>query len=201
MITRRPSSGFIKVVEDGPYCNPDPFDMGLMHNQGLDVPVDCFQAEEWFVKAADLGNVNAQRILGVMYRASRRGAPQDFAQAMKWFHIAADRNDGGTQFALGSMYDNGEGIVRNSSKAMEWYRKAANQGYTEACFHTGELYYDGWGGLLRDLTEAREWFQEAATRGHFEDMLINVPYIKQSHWLLVPVHRNFSCARVMFFER
>jgi len=33
---------------------------------------------------------------------------------------------------LGQMYENGWGVDKNHSKAVEWYRKAAEQGHTEA---------------------------------------------------------------------
>lgn len=157
-----------KAMEDDPRDGVAPFEMGKMYYQGRDVPLDFPKAEEWFVKAGNLGNVNAQRSLGVMYRDGRQGVVQDSVRAMGWFRKAAAQNDKESQCTLGVMYDSGEGVVRDSSKAMEWYLMAAEQGHAEAYFCIGELYYDGWGGLPQDLAKAREWFSKAALKGHFE---------------------------------
>ncbi|KAG9065917.1 hypothetical protein KI688_002214 [Linnemannia hyalina] len=157
-----------KAMEDDPGYDVAPFEMGMMYYQGRGVPLDFPKAEELFVKAGNLGNVDARRSLGVMYRNGQQGVARDFVRAMEWLHKAADQNDMVSQFTLGVMYDNGEGVVRDSSKAMEWYLRAADRPHVEAYFCIGVLYYDGWGGLPRDLAKAKEWFNKAADIGHYE---------------------------------
>ena len=41
------------------------------------------------------------------------------------------------QYALGSCYANGEGVEKDLTEAVIWYRKAADQGLAEAQFNLG----------------------------------------------------------------
>ena len=45
---------------------------------------------------------------------------------------AAEQGDVTSQFTLGVMYANGTGVAQSDEQAVEWYRKAANQGLTRA---------------------------------------------------------------------
>ena len=49
--------------------------------------------------------------------------------------------------------------------AMKWYQKAAAQGYAQAEYNIGILYFYGV-GVERDEAKAREWWEKAAERGH-----------------------------------
>ena len=40
----------------------------------------------------------------------------------------AERGDAGAQYTLGWMYCNGRGVKQDDSLAVDWYRKAAEQG-------------------------------------------------------------------------
>ena len=44
----------------------------------------------------------------------------------------ADQGHAAAQFNLGIMYDNGEGVPENDAEAVKWYRKAADQGHSDA---------------------------------------------------------------------
>ena len=48
---------------------------------------------------------------------------------------------------------------------MEWFRKAADQGYAPAQFNLGVMYAQGRGGLPQDLTEALRWLRKAHAQG------------------------------------
>lgn len=47
---------------------------------------------------------------------------------------------------------------------MEWYRKAAEQGYAEAQYNLGVCYEYGI-GVLTDRNKAFEWYNKAAVQG------------------------------------
>jgi TPR repeat protein len=51
-----------------------------------------------------------------------------------------------------------------AAKAMDWYHKAADQGFGSAFAGIGQLYHLG-NGVPQDFTEARRWFQLAADKG------------------------------------
>ena len=63
------------------------------------------------------------------------------------------------------MYDVGKGIAVNKTKAIELYRKAAEQCYTSAQYNLGISYKNG-DGVATDRAEARKWLQKAADQGH-----------------------------------
>ena len=51
------------------------------------------------------------------------------------------------------------------AEAAKWYRKAAEQGHSEAQYQLGECYYCGH-GVDKDYNEAVKWFRKAAEQGN-----------------------------------
>lgn len=51
--------------------------------------------------------------------------------------------------------------------AVQWYRRAAEQGDVMAQFHLGALYRQG-NGVLQDFVEAYAWLNVAAAQGSAE---------------------------------
>uniref|UniRef100_UPI0033282F90 tetratricopeptide repeat protein n=1 Tax=Psychrobacter sp. CAL346-MNA-CIBAN-0220 TaxID=3140457 RepID=UPI0033282F90 len=64
--------------------------LGLMYFQGLGVRQEYAKAVEWFEKAGNQGNVEAQYNLGVMY-ANGIGVHQDENLAVELFQNACDK--------------------------------------------------------------------------------------------------------------
>ena len=62
------------------------------------------------------------------------------------------------------MYQNGDGLPQDNSQAVEWYRKAANQGLAAAEFNLGAMYEDGL-GVTKDVSIAQDWYTKAAAQG------------------------------------
>jgi len=77
----------------------------------------------------------------------------------------AEAGDKYAQVCLGGMYECGDGVDRNCSRALNWYRKAAEQGYALAQYNLGFLYEVGYGVDLNYIT-AVEWYRKAAEQGH-----------------------------------
>ena len=59
-----------------------------MYSLGKGVPQDDKVAAQWFTRAAEQGDADAQYNLGVMY-AKGKGVPQDYVYAHMWANIAA----------------------------------------------------------------------------------------------------------------
>ena len=51
------------------------------------------------------------------------------------------------------------------TKAVEWYEKSANLGFSTAMFNCGNNYKDG-REVTKDLNQAREWYTKAVAQGH-----------------------------------
>ena len=60
--------------------------------------------------------------------------------AMYDFEQRAEQGDAVAQFCLGFMYKYGMGVAPNSAKTIEWYTKAAEQGYVPAQNDLGIMY-------------------------------------------------------------
>ncbi len=50
-------------------------------------------------------------------------------------------------------------------EALQWYRKAADQGYAPAQFNLGVMYLAGQGGIAKDYMATYVWFSLAAVQG------------------------------------
>ena len=50
---------------------------------------------------------------------------------------------------LGDMYKQGKDAPQNDVEAVEWYRKAAEQGFAFAQFELGVMYAEGRGGTAK----------------------------------------------------
>jgi TPR repeat protein len=65
---------------------------------------------------------------------------------------------------VGVAYDRGEGVLSDPKEALQWYRKAAEQGYGAAEYAVGQLLAAG-RGVTRDAAEAVNWFRRGAGHG------------------------------------
>ena len=64
---------------------------------------------------------------------------------MEWYRKAAEQGSTDAQIFLGEMYENGWGVDKNDSTAVQWYREAAEQGYAYALFNLVIMDENGWG--------------------------------------------------------
>jgi hypothetical protein len=77
---------------------------------------------------------------------------------------ARPQDDASAQFALGYKYAQGDGVEKDSVKAVKLYRKAAEQGHSTAQFNLAIMYHNG-DGVAKDSAEAVRWFLKAAEPG------------------------------------
>ncbi|MDR0468137.1 MAG: sel1 repeat family protein, partial [Campylobacteraceae bacterium] len=72
-------------------------------------------------------------------------------------------------------------------EAAKWIKKAAEQGYVEAKFVFGMMYYNG-KGTTKNYTETKRWLRKAAEQGHKEarydlDIMGESILIRAIRWL------------------
>lgn len=77
--------------------------------------------------------------------------------------------DPGAQFEIGSRYADGFGTAPNMPKAVEWYRRAADQGLAPAQYRLGSLLEHG-RGTTKNLTAAADLYKKAAEKGNTKAM-------------------------------
>lgn len=98
--------------------------LGLMHEDGLGVPLDYGKAVEWYTKAAMQGHPPAQTNLGNMH-LNGLGVPQNLPKAVEWYTKAGNQGHAEALLNLGGMYQMGRGVPQSNYKAYFWYNLAA----------------------------------------------------------------------------
>lgn len=135
------------------------FDIRMAQNMefdGQEKKADLEQAFCWYRKAAELGDVTAQRRLGGCYLHGC-GVEQDKTQAIAWYRKAAEQGDPSGLVELGDYYLGRCGAERNEIQAAAWYRRAAELGDPDAHWKLGDCYLDG-RGVEQDQAQAVEWY-------------------------------------------
>ena len=89
------------------------------------------------------------------------GADDDVDRAFAAARVSASAGDVVAQFSLGAMLYYGG---NDTAQAIEWFRKAAAQGFPSAEFQMGQLYDFGF-GVVQDNREALAWYRKAAEHG------------------------------------
>jgi len=159
--------------------------------------LDYKAAAKCFLAAASRGNADAQYSLGRLYEDGH-GVGQDYGEALGWYRSAAGqghsealkrlrsaagRGNAAAQVSLGMLCENGSGVAKDLSEALDWYRKAAEQGdkdglgrleqyagagnSSDAQKKLGRLYETGH-GVRQNCKESVKWYSKAAGQGDSE---------------------------------
>ncbi|MBD5801994.1 Sel1 repeat protein [Azoarcus sp. Aa7] len=91
--------------------------------------------------------------------AYRRG---DYSLAFRGFTLLAQKGQPWAQYNLAYMLENGQGIARDLSAAIDWYKKAANQNDKDAQFSLGRICLH----TFSDYESSQTWFSMAERNGH-----------------------------------
>jgi TPR repeat protein len=121
------------------------------------------QAFEWFKKAADLENDQAQFMTGMAYYTGK-GTSVDKHLAAEYFRRAATLGLAEAQYSLALLYQDGDGVARDPAQAKDWYRKAAEQGMALAQVNLCLMLLDG-DGIKKSPEQIHAWCSKAAEQG------------------------------------
>ena len=77
----------------------------------------------------------AQFNLGNLYQRGEVGFPKDEREGVKWYQKSAEQRFPMAQFYLGKAYAEGIGATKDKKRAMEYFKKASEQGHVEAHQH------------------------------------------------------------------
>lgn len=119
------------------------YQLGVMYLELEDVR-DYAEAFRWFMKAAEQGNIEAQRRLGDIYN-NGLGVTRDYSEAIKWYRMAKDKGDATAGSNLGAMYLHGTGVRPDPVVAFYLYKQAADKGNFEAKRQLADMYQGGIG--------------------------------------------------------
>lgn len=93
------------------------------------------------------------------------GSSQNDSLGVDYFRRSSDLGYGPAQIALAYYYETGTFLARDPGRALDLYRKAAQQGDPLAGWLAGRLYFLG-GAVPRDLDAARKWLKLAADQNN-----------------------------------
>jgi TPR repeat protein/predicted Ser/Thr protein kinase len=125
-------------------------------------PAELEEATRLLRGAADQGNLQALRNLGVCYEKGQ-GVGQDFVRAVDCYRRAGEGGMPLAMVSLGRMFLKGRGVETNHRRAKEWFEKAARAGNAVGMLEAGVLLAQG-KSVPRDDTAARRWFSAGAKK-------------------------------------
>ena len=128
----------------------------------------------WYKRSAELGNSQAQYILGNKYcHKHDYDVEEDIKQAIYWYTKSADQGNADAQYALGDCYTYRQYCEEpNPTEAFKWYKKAAEQECADGKFQykLGRCYERGY-GVGQNMGQALEWYRKAAEQNYADAQL------------------------------
>ena len=97
--------------------------VGTLYFLGVGVERNLDTAMQYFEKAAAKGHAAAQNGVGRCHYEKGR-----YEEAFKWHTKSAAQGYANAEINLGIFYEDGLGVTKDISKAIEWYTKAAEKG-------------------------------------------------------------------------
>ena len=173
--------------------------LGEMYRDGYKVDADLIEAENWFVKAANLGNIEAMMNRGAMlidkgdtdgaisvYQTAAEAGNQEaqirvmelsgqlddsvFAKAVDRLKELAEEGNTRATFQYADALLKGIAVKQDRTSAHKWFLKGAKNDDLSSIFQVGIDYRDGI-GVQKDAIEAEKWLTIAAERGHVRAMV------------------------------
>ena len=167
--------------------------LGVLYWSGNGVARDKKEAVQWYHKAARQGDADALFNIGAAYYNGEGVETENTILAYAWFILSNEAGSSSGQdaarrskaehgpgafpdacYEIGRLYEKGEDLPQNSDTAAAWYRKAADQGHTQAKIALATLSISA-----KNYTEARHWC-EAAAKDRYAGGYFCLGYIYQN---------------------
>lgn len=136
--------------------------LGQMLYSSTGTAQDIPTAMAYFEKAAKVGNVNAQYMLGKLWLENNTGDPE---QAIEWLTKAADGGNGAAQYALAKFYRDGTHVQKDIQKAIALFTLSAEQKNEYAAYQLGKFYLTG-EDIQQDAAAAVKWLSFSSDLGN-----------------------------------
>jgi TPR repeat protein len=152
-------------------CAKAQYQLARFHAAGAGVEVSYVRAAQLHREAAEQGHAEAQRELAECYLCGLGGLARDSSQYVHWLTQAAENGSARAAAELGSVYldaaaglgsvylDNEWVLTHRYDLALEWSRKAVEQGNFDAWLSLGLMHEMGF-GVPVDLPEAARCYRK-----------------------------------------
>ncbi|MEM6864682.1 MAG: serine/threonine-protein kinase [Bacteroidota bacterium] len=147
-----------KLSDEG---NPEALNIhGIMYRMGTNVEQDFERSKELYKKAAEQDHPAAIENLAWISKNDK-----NYEEAFKMYEKCKDLNRYPCYRGLGDMYRFGQYVEKDSVKALELYKVAAENGDLTSQFNLGVFYKNGV-FVKKDGIKAIQWLSKAAEKGH-----------------------------------
>ena len=90
---------------------------------------------------------------------------KEYSKALVEFFQLAEKDNPIAFFYIGECFYYGRGTTKSLTEAINWYKKSAEQGFSDAQYKMG-LFHEKGIGVLKDKDESMKYFKKAAAQGH-----------------------------------
>lgn len=144
-------------------------ELASCYEYGKGTTKDLYDAAQWYLKAAEQGDMASQVKIADFYYTGAKGQyfewKQNYAEAVKWYRKAVEQGSYAAKYRLGLCYYEGRGVAKDDIEAVILFKEAVNTKYpdTNALYALGVCYYKG-EGVGKNYVEAMKLFKKAADR-------------------------------------
>lgn len=138
--------------------------LGNLLVSGNGVEKDEAEGRKWIKAAAEQNLTDALWAEGCIHYFGKYGVQVDFAAAYPCLLKSAEQGHPEAQNLVGVMLENGQGVAPDENRALDWFRKAAEDGLARSQMNLGRLLGLESADQARRL-EALAWLSLAADQG------------------------------------
>lgn len=175
--------------------------LGNLYLKGSYIKRNVYEAEKWYLKAADQGLAIARFRLGLLYAldVEFNKLNSNVEKGKTLIFDAANQGLADAEFFTGIIYYNSNTPQRFIESA-EWFKKAAEQGHPQAQLLLGNQLLLGL-GVEKDLEEAKKLYFKSAEQGesraqlkvghlYFDGMGVDRDYKEAFKWYMLAAKQN-----------
>ncbi|MDO9629802.1 MAG: tetratricopeptide repeat protein [Acholeplasmataceae bacterium] len=162
--------------------------LGRFYGLGDGISLDFTKAKEHYEKGVSLGSYKCGYALGLIYHTGM-GVEKDDTTAKDYFKqnysillTEAESKDPVSMHILGTYFYYGFHVQRYIFKAIEWFLKASELGYSDSQYMLG-MIYETIGHDNKDKEKASHYYELAAKQDHpYAQYALGINAIEEERW-------------------
>lgn len=127
-----------RACEAGDYTSM--YFLAMCYRRGTGVKVNLNKSVQWLENGVNAQASNCMYELGLMYLDGIDGVEKNERKAAYYMEMSAKHNEKRGMYYLGNFYNQGRGVEKDKLKALEWWKKSAEAGCTDAKYELGVAY-------------------------------------------------------------